>query len=609
MMYRTIGVVLVFLAPPANVLGETKISVPVQDLRPDSVIEVPASPGIAEAASKQSNSRPPAQQNPEKRQAIPVNSGSGLPAVYEARKRLILAKVELANNRSSNALQYLKGIRHDLSLNPDIWSEIWKLRSDIHARQQNYLLAAQSLIRRERYMMNEEAVLTNQQQTLGLLENMNPFEIREIRDLTTDTILAGWLELALINIEFSSDPYYLELEQQNWRRLYSGHPATAALIEEIAEIPPTVQTSAIRHIALLLPLASQFGEAAQAIYNGFMAMHQRNTDPKKPRVTLYDTGATLELTPVYYRQAVDEGADLVIGPLGKTAIEELTRSTSISVRTLLLGYATTKVLNPNAYQFGLLPEEEAEQVAERAWQDGKRVAGILYAENEWGQRMYAAFNKRWGELGGVLAEAQNFNPNEIDYSHRIKNLLNIDESISRKRKLTTLLKSNLNFQPRRRDDMDFIFVATHAKQGRLIKPQLNFYNAHTLPVYATSHIYTGSEDRIKDTDLNGIIFNDMPWLLKQEGKIATLRQTLDMENEDNGFHRFFALGIDAYQLAINFPQLQTRPEATVDGVTARLSIGENKNIKRKLLFAQFDKGIPKLLDNGFSGLTPNTESQ
>ena len=279
------------------------------------------------------------------------------------------------------------------------------------------------------------------------------------------------------------------------------------------------------------------------------------------------------------------------------------QNTPITVRTLLLGYPSAPTYNPNLFQFGLLPEEEATQVADRAWQDGKRISAIFYPNNTWGKRLRHAFDNRWAELGGIVAESQSYDPAEIDYSQRIKNLLNIDDSIGRNRKLTTILRRNIDFQPRRRSDIDFVFVAGHPQQGRLIKPQLNFYNAHKLPVYSTSHIYSGNPDKINDTDLNNVIFNDMPWLLKKEGKIANLRQSMMADHDDNGFHRLFALGVDTYQLAINIPVIQVDSGMMIDGVTARLSVDEDQRIVRKLLFARFDEGLPKLLDNNIAGIS------
>ncbi len=65
-----------------------------------------------------------------------------------------------------------------------------------------------------------------------------------------------------------------------------------------------------------------------------------------------------------------------------------------------------------------------------------------------------------------------------------------------------------------------IFMLATPRQARLINPQLSFYRASRLPVYATSQVYTGYPDSSLDTDLNNVAFCDMPWILDSNGAHA-----------------------------------------------------------------------------------------
>ena len=58
-----------------------------------------------------------------------------------------------------------------------------------------------------------------------------------------------------------------------------------------------------------------------------------------------------------------------------------------------------------------------------------------------------------------------------------------------------------------------MFLAATPQQARQIKPTLAFQYAGDLPVYATSHLYTGTNNPTQDQDLNGIRFCETPWLL------------------------------------------------------------------------------------------------
>ena len=65
-------------------------------------------------------------------------------------------------------------------------------------------------------------------------------------------------------------------------------------------------------------------------------------------------------------------------------------------------------------------------------------------------------------------------------------------------------------------DVDMVFIAANSRQARLIKPQLKFHRAQTLPVYATSRISSSSGNSDDDRDLDEILFVDIPWMLDNE---------------------------------------------------------------------------------------------
>jgi len=171
---------------------------------------------------------------------------------------------------------------------------------------------------------------------------------------------------------------------------------------------------------------------------------------------------------------VVDGAQLVIGPLGRAAVEQVVRKTDLSIPALLLSHIQedSEPLPGHIFQFGLPPEQEARQAAERAYLDGHRQAAVLYAESDWGKRMLNAFVAHWQQLGGILLTSVPYNPSDSDYSRSIKQLLNISQSEARKRALRARLGLKLKFQARRREDVDLIFLAADAKRGRLLKPQL-----------------------------------------------------------------------------------------------------------------------------------------
>jgi hypothetical protein len=297
-----------------------------------------------------------------------------------------------------------------------------------------------------------------------------------------------------------------------------------------------------------------------------------------------------------YQQAITDGAQFIIGPLRKDAVQALATRPQLTVPILALNQIEDpSVFNPSLYQFGLAPEDEAREVARLAWHEGFTRTIALLPNTEWGERVYAAFAAEWQQLGGVILEAERYDTARTDHGKIISSVLNLDSSKARKQRLSSHLGRKLEFEPRRRQDVDFVFLIASSRQARLIRPQLRFYRASALPVYTTSRVYSGTPDADKDADMNGIIFCDMPWTLESGGNWDHLHRTINASWPGNAsrYGRLYALGIDAYRLT---PYLGSNMFAAYHGVTGNLSLASQGHISRSLRCAKFSHGLPVLLE-------------
>lgn len=544
-------------------------------------------------------------------QAVDVG---GLDPAFAARKHILGAHIALFERQPQRAVEFLNQAEHTPNLGPTQLAEIHWVRAQAHLALDDNVAAAESLLRRERVIVGQKEIAQNQQHLWDILESASRGTLLSGRAVARDPVLLGWIDLALLNTQYSADPARLRQAVDNWRRSYPNHPASATLLAALTSPASTAPSSfplipglggapaalgRIDRIALLLPLSSQYATAAQAVRDGFLAIQAANSDPNKPRVQVYDIGADPAQVARYYRQAVSEGAQLVVGPLGLEATEQLARAGVFSTPTLLLSHVDKNQRLPtNVFQFGLPPEQEAVQAAERAYLDGRRHAVILYPDSEWGVRMESAFRAHWQSLGGVVLESQRYRPEETDFSGTVKKLLNIDASEARRVALEARVKTRLEFDPRRRQDVDCIFLAAYPQPGRLIKPQINFYRGLDLPVYATSHIFAGKADPANDADLNGVVYGDMPWILVDDGKIRTLKDTIqrDWPHARTQFDRLYALGVDAYRVIPQLNRLGSDQYLRFGGVTSGLSMDSAGRFHRQLVWARFEKGVPVLID-------------
>jgi outer membrane PBP1 activator LpoA protein len=465
--------------------------------------------------------------------------------------------------------------------------------------QGNRLESARERVIAEPFINDPEQIKQNQH---AIWESLAMFSERALQQLRTNPppdTFSGWMELVQIAKTHQLQPAILKTRLQEWRASYPEHP----LLDEIlADLQNRKQEDVVvpKNIALMLPFSSKFSRAAEAVRDGFLAAYYSNAGHVDQSVRILDTGATPENINAVYQQALSEGAEFIVGPLDKHAIEALVKENDLGVPTLALNNELDENIPENLFQFGLSPEEEARQVAERTWLDGHVNAAVLVPQGPWGERVYQSFAERWQQIGGKIVEVQKYVAKENDFSRPIRQLMNIDESQSRYRKLEYLLNRKIKFTPRRRQDVDFIFIAAYPRQARQIRPQLKFFHAANIPVYATSHVYTGNLNQERDRDMDGLAFGDMPWVLSESTTHRSLRSELEpyISKAGNRLQRLYALGIDAYNIIAALNTLKRYPYERFDGETGSLSLDGKQRVQRQLTWVKFRSGRPVLKDEG-----------
>ncbi|MGD8812665.1 MAG: penicillin-binding protein activator, partial [Thioalkalispiraceae bacterium] len=313
------------------------------------------------------------------------------------------------------------------SVASNLKAEYHQLRAESYSMLGHRLESARERVRREAYLHDPQQIKQNQ---YAIWEALALFSERALQQLRTDPApdtLSGWMEIVELAKAYQLDPVTLTARINDWRDRYPQHPI---LDEILANLQNRRQEDVVipNHIAVLLPLSSKFAKAAEAVRDGFVAAYYSHPQHAQQRVRILDTGSTAEQISSTYQQAINEGAEFVVGPLDKNAIEILAKQSEISVPTLSLNYGLDDNIPGNLYQFGLSPEEEARQVAERTWLDGHVNAVVLVPQGPWGERVYQAFAERWQQVGGKVVELQQYDATQSDFSRPIKKLMNIDES-------------------------------------------------------------------------------------------------------------------------------------------------------------------------------------
>jgi len=427
------------------------------------------------------------------------------------------------------------------------------------------------------------------------LSNLSTDYLKKQIQISPQNELKGWLELAYLNHAYQYDINTQIIHLKDWLNRWNQHPAASQLPNSLSLLLKYADQRPSR-IAVLLPFSGKLATTANIIRDGIIASHfaaQNNTNAA-PDLVFFNTAGASSIETVY-QAAIEGGAELVIGPLSKVNVRSLQKMDSLAVDTLALNQIDLKNKSPDKlYQFGLNPEDEVIQVANRAWEDGHVKATILFPENEYGYRIAEKFETEWNKRNGTLVASTAYSP-KGNYKLAIKTMLKIQQSESRARSLSRITGLQMEFEPRRRDDVDFIFIVASPIQARQLKPTLIHADARDLPVYSTSSAYDHEGDRNgKNDDINGLYFCDIPWVLSGEDEIKTFSSPI-WPNMSTRASRLFALGVDAYRLQGRLAILQAAPESRVHGATGSLSLDEQRHVRRKLNWAEIKNGRLKEL--------------
>ncbi|CAN0493505.1 unnamed protein product, partial [Phaeothamnion confervicola] len=178
-----------------------------------------------------------------------------------------------------------------------------------------------------------------------------------------------------------------------------------------------------------------------------------------------------------YRQALALGARAVIGPLTRNGVTALAQSGLVSVPTLALNIPDGEIQLPrDLYVYGLQIETEARQVAQYAVRHGGSKAFVIAGDSPLGGRIAQAFSEEWKKLGAEMT-------GRFEYTTDSALLARLQEQVSNSK-------------------ADSVFMSLDAARARFIRP----YLGASVPIYATSMIFTSNSDALANHDLEGVRF-------------------------------------------------------------------------------------------------------
>ncbi len=429
----------------------------------------------------------------------------------------------------------------------------------------------------------------------------SPLESLESALPTAQGQWRAWLELALLDADLLESPEGQHSQLMLWQQRYPDHPTRALLASDLHYDMNTENrsygsddTQLASRAALLLPLGQDDDAARDAnhILDGYLAASyeaQKRGWPTQ-ELLIIDT-ADFENFTSAVSTARKAGATWIIGPIeGDNSTQSDPTASALPTDITQIALSQLRpdrdLSDPVIPQFSVSLADDMQALAGIAYDDSHRRSLLLYPDNIWGYQASDALTAHWQGAGGELTAVSQYS-GQKDYASALTAALGVDSSKARYKRVRQLLGEPAEFYPRRRQDIDSVFLLSDtAQHARALKPLLAFHYAGDLPVYGSAEMINEKNDRQRDRDLSGIQILLSPWRLYTN---APLQTALASSQRNGGLNDRQALGVDVFALQGRLKQLGA---GAIRGSQGVLVSDETGRIRRYRQRAVIKDGAP-----------------
>jgi ABC-type branched-subunit amino acid transport system substrate-binding protein len=181
----------------------------------------------------------------------------------------------------------------------------------------------------------------------------------------------------------------------------------------------TLGTGQIR-VALILPLSA----AGQAMRNAAeMALAEFNSP--NIQLLLKDDGGSADGARLAAEQALNEGAEIILGPLFAQSVSivgQVVRSRNIPV----IAFSTdANVATRGVYLLSFLPESDVARIVQYAGSTGKRSYAALIPDNPYGTVVEAAFRQDVARRSGQIVAIEHYPHDKVGMAGPVRNVAQV----------------------------------------------------------------------------------------------------------------------------------------------------------------------------------------
>jgi outer membrane PBP1 activator LpoA protein len=320
-----------------------------------------------------------------------------------------------------------------------------------------------------------------------------------------------------------------------------------------------------RKLAVLLPLTGNLATAASPVRDGLLAGYY-GEHRARPQIAFYDTAGTPSGAVEAYRKASTEGADYVLGPLGRDEVGMLFQQDALDVPMLALNRGPQQPSSGNA-SFALAPEDDGIAAAEYMLSRKARRVLVLQGADDALRRSTTAFRDHLASRGGSVVETLTIAEKPVD-------------SIAA-----------LQAAMQKEGGVDAVFIALKAPQARALAPQLLMAGLGDKLRVGTSQLLSGTGKAEQDKVLDGIAFPAETWTVQGINGLPPADVTgKELMTARGPAAKLFAFGYDAWQLTAYLEKLANDANGKIDGATGTLRLDGFGNVLRTPAWSTFSNG-------------------
>ena len=190
--------------------------------------------------------------------------------------------------------------------------------------------------------------------------------------------------------------------------------------QETDDLPAEVRAG------LLLPLTGPASDLGQDMLRAAQ-MALFDAGPNSVVLLPKDTRGSAEGAALAARELLNEGAEILIGPLFSRAVQAVTPiAQQAGVRVLAFSNVTS-VADDGTYLLGFRPEEQVDRVVQYALDQGIEVFAGLAPDDAYGETAMRALQRAVIERGGTMGEVHYYPPTLDDPSSVVREIADFGE--------------------------------------------------------------------------------------------------------------------------------------------------------------------------------------